>query len=302
MAEDSSARRHRRRAGARGDAISGRLCHRGSGMRRLGTSLRAVVFAAVLSVVMVDGGSASAIVNGHADGDGHPYVGVLVADYITPGYMQRFCSGSLVAPTIVLTSAHCMEGIALNQVSVSFEPVYIPGRSVLYHGTAVVYPGYGSGAASGKAEIHDIAVVHLDRAPPITPVRLASRGLLSSLDLSGQTFPAVGYGRTRVDKTGGPNNIEPNFDPDVRNATENQPFLGLTATFLHTSSNAAKGTGDEGGTCFGDSGGPVLLGTTGVLVALIATGDSVCRASSFNYRIDTDSAREFLRSQGVPLS
>ena len=47
---------------------------------------------------------ANAITNGQPDGNGHPYVGVLVADYVTPGVKQRFCSGTLVAPRIVLTS------------------------------------------------------------------------------------------------------------------------------------------------------------------------------------------------------
>ena len=54
-------------------------------------------------------------------------------------------------------------------------------------------------------------------------------------------------------------------------------------------------TGD-GGPCFGDSGGPHVLGgaTSNLLVATTVTGDSQCRAFDKSYRVDTASARAFL--------
>ena len=50
----------------------------------------------------------------------------------------------------------------------------------------------------------------------------------------------------------------------------------------------------NGGTCYGDSGGPNFLGTTGVVAAITITGDAVCRATNVDYRLDTASARAFL--------
>ena len=143
---------------------------------------------------------------------------------MTPGVKQRFCSGTLIAPRAVVSAAHCLggvlsdAGITADQIWVSFDPVYDPAVSTLYHGTMVTdgdpgaYVG-GSGYQGkfGNSNGYDIAVVHLDEAPPITPARLPTAGLLSSLDLRGQAFTTVGYGRTRVDQTGGPNSIEPNF-------------------------------------------------------------------------------------------
>jgi hypothetical protein len=55
--------------------------------------------------------------------------------------------------------------------------------------------------------------------------------------------------------------------------------------------NPAKG---DGGTCYGDSGGPNFLGTTDILAATTITGDSVCRATNVTYRLDTAPARAFL--------
>jgi hypothetical protein len=50
-------------------------------------------------------------------------------------------------------------------------------------------------------------------------------------------------------------------------------------------------TGD-GGTCYGDSGGPHFLGTT--VVSVTVTGDRYCRATDKTYRVDTPTARSFL--------
>jgi secreted trypsin-like serine protease len=54
-------------------------------------------------------------------------------------------------------------------------------------------------------------------------------------------------------------------------------------------------TGDAG-TCFGDSGGPHFLGgmTSNLLVSITVTGDRWCKATDTTYRVDTDSARDFL--------
>jgi hypothetical protein len=50
-------------------------------------------------------------------------------------------------------------------------------------------------------------------------------------------------------------------------------------------------TGD-GGTCYGDSGGPHYLGN--VVVAVTVTGDAYCKATDKDYRVDTSQARAFL--------
>ena len=59
----------------------------------------------------------------------------------------------------------------------------------------------------------------------------------------------------------------------------------------HRAMNEALG---NGGTCYGDSGGPNFLGSTTVLAATTITGDAVCRATNVVYRLDTPGARTFL--------
>jgi hypothetical protein len=70
-------------------------------------------------------------------------------------------------------------------------------------------------------------------------------------------------------------------------------FDSLNNAWLRLSQNPSTG---DGGTCYGDSGGPNFLGdvTSDLLVATTITGDSVCRATNVDYRLDTTDARSFL--------
>jgi hypothetical protein len=152
-------------------------------------------------------------------------------------------------------------------------------------------PQFGSGGAS---DTHDIAVVLLAQAPAgITPARLPAAGLLDQLkaahQLDAQTFTPVGYGTVREDKTGGPHSLF--FDGVRRYAL--QHALNLEKAWLLLSMNPSTG---NGGTCYGDSGGPHFLdGVNSNLIASITiTGDAWCRATDKTYRLDTASARDFL--------
>lgn len=64
--------------------------------------------------------------------------------------------------------------------------------------------------------------------------------------------------------------------------------------------SANPATGD-GGWCYGDSGGANYLGDSNVAVSMSDAIDTACRSTDAGYRLDTDSARRFLASQGVPL-
>ena len=71
------------------------------------------------------------------------------------------------------------------------------------------------------------------------------------------------------------------------------PLNAINKAWLHISMNPATG---NGGPCYGDSGGPNFLGTSNIVAATTITGDAVCRATNVVYRLDTQSARTFLKS------
>jgi hypothetical protein len=151
----------------------------------------------------------------------------------------------------------------------------------------VINPAYtdykGKGGASDP---HDVAVLVLDRAPVgITPATVAPAGFLDRRSLHGAQFLAVGYGTVRVTRRTGPQGI---LDNDERRRGAGT-FRSLEAAWLRLSGNQATG---DAGTCFGDSGGPHFLGTT--LVAITSIGDSQCKNSDVDYRIDTAETHAFL--------
>jgi secreted trypsin-like serine protease len=244
--------------------------------------------------------TAGAITFGQPDGNRHPNVGALLADWDegSPG-LDIYCSGTLIAPRVFLTASHCTQGLAVghniapHDVWVTFAPTYdedSTSTAGLFRGTYHTNPLYASGGANNT---YDIATVVLDTAPGRTPARLPTVGLLSDLKADGsiydQTFTAVGYGTVREDKTGGPHAFF--FDGIRRYAL--QSFLSLQQAWLTLNMNPSTGSG---GTCYGDSGGPHFLGgvTSNLIVSVTVTGDAMCRATDKTYRIDTPWARDFL--------
>ncbi|NHA68920.1 S1 family peptidase [Phycicoccus sp. CMS6Z-2] len=223
---------------------------------------------------------ASAITGGAPDGDGHPSVGGLVADAAYSDGTWVYCSGTLVSPTVFLTAAHCDDDGA--SVRVTFSSAYEDGDRT-YSGTFHADAAYGS----AQNDPHDIAVVVLDEpVTGITPARLPAAGSLSDLR-QGQSFTSVGYGAYEV--TRGPGGHAFLYD-DVRMVSRGT-LRAVTPAWLRLSMNAATG---DGGTCYGDSGGPNFLGDTDIVAATTITGDAICRATNTDYRLDTPDARAFL--------
>ena len=242
----------------------------------------ALVLATALGLA-VTAAPAEAITNGTADGNAHPNVGGLVADEAYSDGTWIYCSATLVSPTVVLTAAHCDEG-GDERVRVTFSTAYQDGDPV-YAGTFHGDPLFGK----QQSDPHDIAVVVLDQpVTSITPAVLPAAGSLSSLRV-GQPITSVGYGAYEVVKAKGAGGHDFLYD-DVRNQAVGS-LNAVTPAWLRVSMNPSTG---NGGTCYGDSGGPNFLGATTTVAAVTITGDYVCRATNVTYRLDTTSARAFL--------
>ena len=121
--------------------------------------------------------------------------------------------------------------------------------------------------------------------------RLPPAGYLDEVHAAGglvnQIFVNVGYG-TANSKTG-----IPVFPYDGLRKVSESEFMALQPAWLGLLMNAS--ATDLGGDCYGDSGGPKFLkGNLDVIVATVTTGDFPCRATSWDYRLDTPAARAFL--------
>ena len=242
--------------------------------------MRHLIAVATLLVALATAAPAGAITNGAPDGQGHPNVGGLVSATQYSDGTWLYCSGTLISPTVFLTAAHCAtDG---ERVGVTFSTAYQAGDRV-YRGTFEADPLYGQ----AQSDPHDIAVVMLDAVVEgITPARLPAAGSLAGLPAD-QSFTSVGYGAHEV--TNQPGGHQYLYD-DVRMVATGT-LNAINPAWLRISMNPSTG---NGGTCYGDSGGPNFLGTTGIIAATTITGDAVCRSTNVDYRLDTASARAFL--------
>ncbi len=278
---------------------------------------KALALLGVAAMVLLSVGQAGAITFGVLDGNDHPNVGALIAEWRTPGVKEEFCSGTLVAPSVFLTASHCTAGLQSREIPdhdvwVSFDTdIGDPVRPTtnLIRGTMHTNPEFGFSGPGGFSDPHDIAVIVLDLPaaavyPGIEPALLPSLGLFDQLavkrGLRGQEFTAVGYGVQQPEPGTGP--LPDTFPFDGKRWRAVSEFDAINAAWLRLSQNRATG---DGGTCFGDSGGPNFLGAgateTDVIAGVTVTGDAVCLATNVIYRLDTASARQFLESFGVPL-
>ncbi|HUH16246.1 MAG TPA: trypsin-like serine protease [Gaiellaceae bacterium] len=237
-------------------------------------------------------GSAGAITNGQSDGNRHPYVGLI--GFLNPdGTNGALCTGTLVSPTIVVTAGHCT--FRSPRAFVWFDSVALKGPPTSF-GVPVTHPDF-----SPTLEVPntgDLGVVRL-----LIPVfmaeygRLPEAGLLDSLTrkqgLQDRGVTIVGYGLQSVNP--------PVFTGErmmgtamIRNLVSNN----VRGYGVQTSASPG---GGNSGTCFGDSGGPILSGSSNVVVAVNSWGQNAqCVGNDFSYRTDTASARSFL-GQFVPL-
>jgi hypothetical protein len=265
---------------------------------------------AVLSMLAAVAPPASAITGGEPDANRHPNVG-LILFYTEDGRFR--CSATLISPTVLITAAHCTEG-TLGSTLVTFDSVIAEqppspfpvaaDPSAGYTDQEITAAGYLSGTAythpeySGFTDLenwNDVGVIVLDEpVVGITPAMLAPLDYLGQFaqpTLNRTTFEVVGYGTEVRKPESGPQKPQPMSYPLIRRYTT-LPGQKLTSQILQLNGNP-NDVRAGGGTCFGDSGGPVFL--NGYLVAVtsyVYTGN--CRYLSGYQRVDIDVVHDWL--------
>ena len=256
--------------------------------------LLAALVAAVAMLALTQ--PASAITKGGVpDGEDHPYVGLMVADLADGSPLWR-CSGTLISPTVYVTAGHCTFGA--ERATIWFESDLEPDPAgdfgypfegaTSVEGTVASHPLYVDGAFF----LYDLGVVVLDEPVMLEEyASLPDSGYVDALrkGRSGDQVTAVGYGlqlaKTNPKLADKESALKTRYQADLM--IVNTKGVAGIGSIPGSNSMVLSGDAKHGGTCFGDSGGPILHGDT--LVAVTSFGlNGECAGIGGVFRIDRD--------------
>lgn len=171
------------------------------------------------------------------------------------------CTGTLVAPRVVITAAHCVGDAPVNALEVFFGPdITGPGTRIAVSGGRA-HPDYDP-----VTHANDVAALILARDAPVAPIPLAS----AVPDLTNMPVLLVGYGIT------------------AGSATDVGLARAGTARVMEVTAAELRMVPDPAMSCRGDSGGPVLSG--GQIVGVTSYGDPACTQLGVAMRVDAYAA------------
>ena len=263
------------------------------------------------SLVAVSVAPTTAITGNYTRDFTHKYVG-LIGFYNADWEWQWRCTGELLSPTVVLTAGHCTDNeaggvnahariwfqqdagvhydLATKQDLVSGYPNYCAAGTLgtLCAESHVMF-NYGFNNFAGFPNIHDVGIVILDQ--PITGLGHATLAPAQVLDeliknrgTQDTTFGVSGYGLSFSAKQG---TVGISFRERLK---AQEKLVNLVSSSTAGYSLQLNGNGDSrGGTCSGDSGGPVFYpANSNQIVAVTSWGHSTagCRGDGWYYRTD----------------
>jgi hypothetical protein len=268
-------------------------------------NMKKLILVIVLALVLVLGtiNITGAVTDGELDGNGHPYVVLLLME--VGGEPMYRCSATLLSPTVVLTAGHCTS----NYPDEPYSGMRVFTEADVDSGNNN-YPYKGKNSFEAKAWyahplyktapffVHAVGVVILKK-----PIRLDEYGELPEAgqldELAAEvkkpdiTFTSVGYGLQKSF----PDAASWKDQADRVRMVAYPQLLQINTGFTGDFSLLLSNNTNTGGTCFGDSGGPNFLGDTNIVAGVTSYGlNWACGGTGGVFRVDRPDVLEFVTS------